>query len=199
MGILKSAADLVYTFRFLKLLVTKFEDTGAYKAGIIDKDGNRIKDYNMNTIDARNAYRDNYTAFHRLVFNIKKLMAKVPGGRSTIASYAAALYLIKEQYDLTDDNLETALKKADIDITDILAEQSQWFILEDARLSPGSYRLTTTKISNKTFEEVGKPRDFIRVDEHCYPVGDVFGINIYKVTHTKTNQDVYVTAGELSR
>jgi hypothetical protein len=31
MGILKSAADLVYTIRFLKLLVTKFEDTGAYK------------------------------------------------------------------------------------------------------------------------------------------------------------------------
>lgn len=43
MGILKSAADVVYTIRFLKLLVTKFEDTGAFKAGIIDKDGKKIQ------------------------------------------------------------------------------------------------------------------------------------------------------------
>lgn len=199
MGILKSAADLVYTFRFLKLLVTKFEDTGAYEAGIIDKNGNRIKDFNMNTVENRKAYRDNYTPFHRLVFNIKKLMAKAPGGGSAVASYAAALYLIKEHYNLTDDNLETALKKANVDITDILAEQSQWFVLEDMRLSPGAYRLTSAKISNENFNEIARVRDFIRVDEHCYPVGDVFGINIYKVTHSRSNQEIYVTAGELSR
>ena len=39
MGILKSAADVVYTIRFLKLLVTKFEETDAFKYGIIDADG----------------------------------------------------------------------------------------------------------------------------------------------------------------
>ena len=41
MGIIKRAGDLVYTFRFLKLLVTKFEDTEAFKIGAIDKDGNK--------------------------------------------------------------------------------------------------------------------------------------------------------------
>ena len=49
MGILKSAADLVYTIRFLKLLVTKFEDTDAFKKGIIDKDGKKNKDFNTNS------------------------------------------------------------------------------------------------------------------------------------------------------
>ena len=43
MGILKSAADLVYTIRFLKMLVTPFEKLGAFKYGIIDKDGNKSR------------------------------------------------------------------------------------------------------------------------------------------------------------
>jgi hypothetical protein len=47
MGIIKRAGDLVYTFRFLKLLVTDFEDTDAYKAGIITADGKRDKSYDL--------------------------------------------------------------------------------------------------------------------------------------------------------
>ena len=43
MGIVKSAADLLYTFRFLKLLVTPFEETDAYKAGIIDENGEKTE------------------------------------------------------------------------------------------------------------------------------------------------------------
>ena len=36
------AIDLFVTYRFIKLLVTPFEKTEAYKLGIIDKDGNRV-------------------------------------------------------------------------------------------------------------------------------------------------------------
>ena len=39
MSILKRAADLVYTFRFLKLLVTPFNKTKAFELGIIDENG----------------------------------------------------------------------------------------------------------------------------------------------------------------
>ena len=53
MGILKSAADLVYTIRFLKLLVTPIENTGAFKAGIIDKDGKKNKEFSLNSADDR--------------------------------------------------------------------------------------------------------------------------------------------------
>ena len=74
MGILKSAADLVYTIRFLKLLVTPFEKTDAFKSGIIDADGKRVKEFTTNSIDDREAYRSHYTPFHRLVFNLKRLM-----------------------------------------------------------------------------------------------------------------------------
>ena len=76
MGLLKSATDLVFTIRFLKLLVTPFEKLGAYKAGIIDKDGKKNKDFSLNNIDDREAYRTHYTPFIRLVINLKRLMAK---------------------------------------------------------------------------------------------------------------------------
>ena len=50
MGILKSAADLVYTIRFLKLLTTPFEKMGAYEIGLIDKDGNIAVSYTHLTL-----------------------------------------------------------------------------------------------------------------------------------------------------
>ena len=36
------AIDLFVTYRFIKLLVTPFEKTDAYRLGIIDADGKRI-------------------------------------------------------------------------------------------------------------------------------------------------------------
>lgn len=197
MGIIKSAADLVYTFRFLKLLVTKFEDTDAFRVGIIDKEGNRNKKYDMNTVQGREDYAEYYTPFHRLVYNIKKLMAKVPGGSSSIASYAAALYLLKEKYGVSETKIEQGVRQAGLDVTDFMLEQSQWFVLPDGRLSPGSYRLKNSKIVNSTFEEVVNQKDYIRVAEQCYPVGSLFGLNIYEAVHVKTNQKVYVTVEEL--
>ena len=72
MSIIKRAGDLVYTFRFSRLLTTAFEDTEAFKLGIIDKDGKRDKTFTLNTSENRSKYKDYYTPFHRLVFNIKK-------------------------------------------------------------------------------------------------------------------------------
>ena len=81
MGILKSAADLVYTIRFLKLLTTPIKETETYKAGIIDEKGKRRKDFDMGNMENRDKYRDYYTPFHRLVFNIKKTMLIILDGR----------------------------------------------------------------------------------------------------------------------
>jgi hypothetical protein len=186
MGIIKRAGDLVYTFRFLKLLVTDFKDTKAFELGLIDEKGKKQR-------KAENAEeRDAYTAFHRLVFNIKKL---IPAGK--IGSYASALYLLKDHYNISDSKLEQGLKDLGIDLTDIMIESSQWLVLEDGRLSPGSYKVRGPKLLNKTLDEFVKPKDWVRVDENAYPVGDVFGMNVYEATHQRTNQKVYVTIEEL--
>jgi hypothetical protein len=39
------AIDLLIAYRVIKLLVTPFEKTDAFKQGIIDKDGNVLKKY----------------------------------------------------------------------------------------------------------------------------------------------------------
>ena len=186
MGIIKRAGDLVYTFRFLKLLTTDFEDTEAFKLGLIDAKGKRLQ--RPDTAEERNAY----TPFHRLVFNIKKL---IPGGK--IGSYASALYLIKEQFGISDKKIVESLKQVGIDPTDLLSEGSKWFVLEDGRLSPGSYKVNSDKVLNSTCEDIVRKKDYIVVSEDCYPVGDIFGINIYEVTHRTTKQKVYVTVDEL--
>jgi len=195
MSLLTRSADLVYTFRFLKLLVTKFEDTNAFKLGIIDEKGNRIKSKKLTSSEEKSAYN----MFHRLVFNIKKLLAKVPGGSTRLATYAAALYLIKEKYNVSDANLEKILEKSGLEVMDLLNEKSEWFLMEDKMLSPGLYRVRNEKVVNTTCEELVRPKDKIRVLDESYPVGEIFGIDIYEALHVSTNQKIYITVGEIVR
>lgn len=199
MGIIKRAGDLVYTFRFLRLLTTPFEETEAFKRGIIDKDGKRLKSFTLNTMDNREIYRDYYTPFHRLVFNIKKIMAKAPGGGSRLASYAAALYLLKEKFGVSDKDLKKSLTKVGIDPLDFLEEKTSWFLLDDNQLAPGTYKLLNSKMVNSTLEEVVRAKDLVKVHEDSFPIDNVFGLHIYNATHVKTNQKVFVTVGELAR
>lgn len=197
MGIIKSAADLVYTFRFLKLLVTPFNETEAYKAGIIDENGKRRKEFSMNTLDNRKAYQDHYTPFHRLVYNVKRFLSNAPGGSSRIASYASALYLIREEYGISEEELRQGLTEAGIDPTDMLVEDSKWFVLEDQRLSPGIYRVKNPKCLNHIFDDLVNPFDKIRVEDKAYPVGEIFGLNVYEAVHVPTRKKIYITAEEI--
>ena len=72
-----------------------------------------------------------------------------------------------------------------------------WFVLEDKELIPGIYRVKESKILNRNFEEWVWPKDQIRIRENSYPVGDVFGIDVYEATHLKTNQKIYITTSEI--
>ena len=193
MSILTRAADLLYTFRFLKLLVTPFEKTEAYKLGIIDKNGKRDKDMLIDTPEKKAAY----TAFQKLVFNIKKIMSKAPGGGSRIASYAAALYLLKDNYNISDKEMDLILEEMDLDKLDFIKEEVEWFIVEDNQLSPGTYRIKNESMIINNFNDVVKAKDKILVKEDNKPVGDIFGLDVYKVIHKPTNQKMYVTSSEL--
>ena len=197
MGILKSAADVVYTIRFLKLLVTKFEDTDAFKAGIIDEDGNKVKNYDMGDMKKREAYRDHYTSFHRLVFNLKRLMAKVPGGQSIVARYGAALALIKENGDLSDSNLQKIHEKTGIDIMDALLESSQWYVLDNGHLGQGVYRMSNDSMTDAADEMVRKGDQVcVAEDNLCH---DVLGISIFEGTHLRTGRRVLFSSNEIMK
>jgi|TARA_R110000822_G_scaffold180959_1_gene320648 hypothetical protein len=200
MSIITRGADLVYTFRFLRLLTTAWTDTTAYKLGIIDEDGNRDKK-KVPYIDSEQL-KSAYTPFHKIVFNIKKLLNKVPGGKSKIGSYAAALYLIKENYNVSDKNLDKILKASNIDVREIMQEKINWFIMKDGSITPGTYIIANNKVlaSSPLHEELCYEGDKIRIDSsNNTPIGQAFGINIYEALHINTNHKVYISAGELVR
>lgn len=191
MSLASRAGDLYYSFRFVKLLTTPWEETDAYKLGIIDENGKRVKSVKLDNDEKKTAY----TTFIRLVFNIKRLLEKVPGGKSTLASYAAALFLLKEKYSLSNATINKILTQSNIDPLDFLEEGCYWYVLESKQLSPGIYRLREERITN--LEEMTLPKDQVRVEDDAYPVGEILGLDIYQVTHLNTNQPMYVTVGEL--
>ena len=193
MGLLKKAADTVYAFRFIRMLVLDWKDWDAYKAGIIDENGKRVKSVKIDNLEKSSVW----TPFIRLCANIKRLVSKAPGGGSRLGSFAAALYLIKEKTGMTDKEIKQICEKVGIEPLDFLNENSEWFVLEDRQLSHGVYRLRDSKVLNNTIEGMCNAKDQIRILEDCYPVGDVFGVDIYEATHMRTNQKVYVTIREI--
>ncbi len=103
--------DLFLVFQFLKRLVQPFDKMDAFKQGIIDADGKRT-----NKSIITKSEKDSYRMFDRLVVNLKRLLGKLPLGKTRLASYAAALLLIREHnnptfrsQDLTEENISQAL------------------------------------------------------------------------------------------
>lgn len=97
--------DSVIAYKILKMLTTPFEETDAYKLGIIDAKGKElIKMKDLNTVRTRDAY----TLLHRLVFRIKRIIERVPIENKKLVSYAAALALVKEgvKNNYTINNVE---------------------------------------------------------------------------------------------
>ena len=102
--------DNAIALRVLKMLVTPFTDTDAFKLGIIDAEGKNLK--KTSTLSSAKE-RDAYTYLHRLVFNVKKLINRLPGGESKIKSLVAALWLVKEYYE--SNNRSTAFMQEKFD------------------------------------------------------------------------------------
>lgn len=188
-ALLKKIEDAINMYRLPELLETNFDNTKAYKLGIIDAKGNRNKLVTITTTEQRNAY----TPLHKLVFNIKKLFES----KRSVVNHAAALFILKEKYGLSEKKIERLLRDFGLDVTDFIIEDCKWFVLPDDRLSPGMYKLMHPKVVNSTLDELARPNEFIRVDEKCYPVGTLFGINIYEAVHNRSQQKVYVTVSEL--
>jgi len=111
--------DTLIVFRILKMLTTPFEKTQAYKFGFIDKNGKRIthkpdpnnKNVKLENKPSTSAEKASLTPLHRLVFNLKKLIEKIPFGKSAFASYAVALALLKEETRLTEDQADELCEK----------------------------------------------------------------------------------------
>ena len=96
--------DLLYAYQFLRRLVMPFDKTDAFKLGIIDKNGiNLIPRKDFTTDEQKNAY----TYFDVMIFNLKKLLGKIPGGKTQLASFVASLLLLREEKNRTFQFMQT--------------------------------------------------------------------------------------------
>jgi hypothetical protein len=99
-----SAIDLWMVYAFIKRLITPFSEWEAYKLGIIDERGNVLKKRKELRLQAEVRA---FGVFDVLVLNLKKLLEKLPAGQTRLASYAAALWLIREHKAFTPESTLT--------------------------------------------------------------------------------------------
>jgi len=103
--------DLFLVYQFIRRLATPFNKWDAYKEGVIDDKGNIL----IKKKDRDSKQKKAFGVFDVMVRNMKRILAKLPGGSTRLASYAAALFLIKEHKAFTEESLITE----DIDEDDL--------------------------------------------------------------------------------
>ena len=200
------AIDLFVTYRFIKLLVTPFNKTDAFKLGIIDEKGARmtektvsrgIKPTELNTIEKKNAY----TILHKLVFNIKKIFGKVPGLRTKLGTYAAALFLLKDTFkesvddpDMFEKEFMKYLKEEGYEIDDSISEEVIGF---GEVLPKGEYVLVNDILNTEEEELTAKKGDKVVTFEDEAPIDTVLGVEIFPVIHVKTQEKIYVSLEDI--
>ena len=155
-------------YQFIRLLIKPFDKTDAFKLGIIDKDGNYLKKQgDLKTVEEKKASN----IFTRLVWNIKKILMKIPLVRSKLGSFATALYLVREQAEYIGadgDVIEEVLTEYFRSTNPAIVEEilsmdfnDDKYIIEDLELEPvGSfmgvpmYRLNETIVSQIDLDEI---------------------------------------------
>ena len=197
------AVDLFVTYRFIKLLTTPFDQTDAFKLGIIDEKGNRImpapvggvrqtKPATLGTTAEKNAY----TILHKLIFNIKKIFSKVPGLRTKVGTYAAALFLLKDTFkesvddpDMFEKEFMKYLKEQGCEIDNSISEEVIGF---GEVLPKGEYTLVNDILNKEEEELTAKVGDKVEAFDDEPPVDTILGIDIFPVIHIKSKEKIYV-------
>ena len=190
------AVDLLITYRIIKLLTTPFEKQDAYRLGIIDKNGKVLR----KTKELKTGKeRDAYTILHRFVFNLKRLINLVPGGKSKLGTYAAALgLLLKENKDINEIEIEKVLYKHlsdnDLLVLDDDIKESTGFDY----LPEGRYIIIDrlTDLNDNTTADVG---DIVYTTEDQKPFDNYFGVNLYNVINKDTNKQIIVSEDNVER
>ena len=190
------AIDLLITYRIIKLLVTPFEKQEAYKYGIIDKDGKVLRK-TKDLVTAKE--KDSYTVLHKFVFNLKRLINIIPGGKSKLGTYAAALgLLLKEQKDINAVELERTLYKHLVDnkliaYGDDLNESVGFDYLPEGRFT------VIDNLEDLNGQKTAEVGDIVYTTENQKPFDNYFGVNLYYVINEDTKKQIIVSEDNIER
>ena len=177
--------DALVAYRVLKLLVTPFNRTQAFKLGIIDDKGKVLKkSRDISDPKERNAY----TLLIRFVFNLKRILQKV-GIRGPLgSSAAAALAFFKEEAG--EQLSDTAALDIEREIYKYITSEGFEFDLSEnygEPLTEGTY-----KVKHDIYNSEGDI--VINIDEEVYfkeTTDIIMGYDVFK------HKDIYLTTEDL--
>ena len=179
--------DTVIVFRILKMMTRKWEEMDAYKFGLIDDNGKRIKSKKPKTSEEKNSF----TLLHRLVFNLKRVLELLPFGRTRLASYAASLALLKEHFNIDGKYLEESfyqfLKENDL-VLDLLEGHDNMNNLQKGK----QYELRQSVWNEEN--NVGYRGDQVQV---LGRTDNVMGVDIYRVYNITQDQSMLITGHDI--
>lgn len=182
-----NVVDTVIVFRILKMMTRKWEEMDAYKFGLIDDNGKRIKSKKPKTSEEKNSF----TLLHRLVFNLKRVLELLPFGRTRLASYAASLALLKEHFNIDGEALERHfyqyLKENDL-VLDLLEGHVNMNVLQKGK----DYELRQSVWNEE--DNLGYRGDRVQV---LGKTDNVMGVDIYRVYNYNQDQSMLITGHDI--
>jgi hypothetical protein len=169
------------------MLTRKWEEQDAFKFGIIDDKGKRIKSVKPKTSEEKNSF----TLLHRLVFNLKRVLELLPFGRTRLASYAASLALLKEHFNIDGEPLERHfyqyLKENDM-VLDLLEGHDNLNNLQKGM----EYELRLSVWNEENI--IGQRGDRVQV---LGQTDNVMGVAIYKAYNFDQDESMLITGHDV--
>ena len=193
-----AAIDLFVAYRFLRILTTPWDKQPAYEHGIIDDKGKLLKKRkDLKTTEEKNSF----TLLHRLIFNLKRLLQKVPGLGTKIGTYATALFLLKQHFAEQveeEDTIENTFKKWLVDSGYITEEELQEEVMGLGDVLPkGTYKVLIDIVPNEDYPGSAKKGDIVVAFSDTPPTDAIMGQNIFTVIHQKSKEEIYVSLEDI--
>lgn len=145
--------DTLVAYQVVKILSTPWEETDAFELGIIDKNGKVLrKRRTLKTSKEKKAY----TIVHQLAWNIKRLLSILPAGKTRLGSFAAALWLLKEETGIQGS------KRFDDVLLEYVEENHpdlRTHILSEERVSDYSRQIMGLPVSDEDIEKIQTTED----------------------------------------
>ena len=184
--------DTFVAYKFIKILTTPWEKTDAFKLGLIDKKGNPLVKRSELKTDKQ---KKTYTIVHVLIWNIKRLLDKLPMTRSKLGSFATALWLLKDKKVIKKkDTIESAfIEYAGLKLKEKNIMES--YLNGDNHIKVGTYM--SRNILPELYDFINS-KDTIIVEQES-PVGQMLGVYIFSGIHKKTGNKIVFSNEDVLR
>lgn len=126
--------DIFMLYKFVRRLSTPFSEWRMYKAGVIDDQGNFIQPKEQRTAEQLASY----TYYDLLILNLKKLIGMVPFGNTRIATFAAALWLLRERKPKNEYSANRMAESFEKHMSTHLQEAKQFLLTEEDGGAPAN-------------------------------------------------------------